>query len=119
MASEEKSLDIEDMRPAAQKSNYDDDDSEWIELAAGSFLLGEIRTLNLTAGQYDTGMIQISPAPGELKNLWLNKQVKDQLEAEELGEGSVCGIINTGETASFTTDDDETVEYDIYEVRLP
>ena len=119
MASEQKSLDIEDMKPAAQKSNYDDDDSEWIELDAGSYLLGEIRTLNPTAGQYDTGMIQISPAPGELKNLWLNKQVKDQLEAEELGEGSVCGIINTGETASFTTDDDETVEYDIYEVRLP
>ena len=119
MASEEKSLDIEDMRPAAQKSNYDDDDSEWIELAAGSFLLGEIRTLNLTAGQYDTGMIQISPAPGELKILWLNKQIKDQLEAEELGEGSVCGIINTGEEASFTNDDGETVEYDLYEVRLP
>ena len=119
MASEEKSLDIEDMRPAAQKSNYDDDDSEWIELDGGESIAGEIRTLNPTAGQYDTGMIQISPAPGELKNLWLNKQVKDQLEAEELGEGSVCGIINTGETASFTTDDDETVEYDIYEVRLP
>ena len=118
MASEEKSLDIEDMRPAAQKSNYDDD-TEWIELDGGESIAGEIRTLNPTAGQYDTGMIQISPAPGELKNLWLNKQVKDQLEAEELGEGSVCGIINTGETASFTTDDDETVEYDIYEVRLP
>ncbi|GGN96725.1 hypothetical protein [Haloarcula pellucida] len=107
---------FDDLEPV--ESNSDDDyDSEWIELEPGENVVGVIRDVVPNCGQYDTTVIELSRGIGDVVAMWSNNQIDNALDDNDLGEGDVVGIKHTEKTRTFTTDDGEEREYDVWEVR--
>lgn len=93
-----------------------DYETEWIDVEAGESVAGEIRAIKPNCGQYDTTVIELARGLGDLVAMWSNGQIDTALEANEIGEGDVVKIEHTEETRSFTTEDGDEREYDVWNV---
>ncbi|ACO54897.1 ORF2 [Halorubrum pleomorphic virus 1] len=97
---------------------YDDSESEWIDLDRGESVVGEIREINPDCGDYGTTVLELSRGLGDNVCMWSNRQIDNKIEQHGLGVGEVVGIKHTDREQTFTPDgSDEPVKFDVYEVR--
>lgn len=114
MASEQAPS-FDDLDPVA--NDFEDDDAEQIQLEPGDNVVGEIRQIHTGLGEFNSTLLYIARGLGDVVKLWSNRQIDAQMEAAGLGVGDVIGIAKTEETATYTDDDGEETEYNIFEVR--
>jgi hypothetical protein len=107
---------FDDLEPV-DNSTSDDYDSEWIDLEPGESVVGEIRELTPNCGKYDTTVIELARGIGDVVAMWSNSQIDNALDDNDLGESDVVGIKHTEQTSTFTNEDGEEQEYDIWKVR--
>jgi len=108
---------FDDLETVDTSDESDDYDTDWLDLESGESVVGEIRAIKPNCGQYDTTVIELARGLGDIVAMWSNGQIDRALESNELGEGDVVGIKHTEETRTFTTDDGDEREFDVWEVR--
>ena len=101
------------IEPETDSQDYE---SEWIDIEPGEEVVGEIRAIKPNCGQYDTTVIELARGLGDIVAMWSNGQIDTTLETNEIGEGDVVKIEHTEETRSFTTEDGDEREYDVWNV---
>lgn len=98
---------------------YDDEDTEWLDLERGESVVGEVRAVNKNCGKFDSTVLELSRGLGDNVTMWSNRQIDRVFEKNDLGAGEVVGIKHTDKTDSFTPDDaDDPVTFDVWEVRV-
>jgi len=107
----------EDLDPVETDDENDDYDTEWLDLDPGEIVVGELRAVKPNCGKYDTTVLEIARGIGDVVTMWSNGQIDRVLQQKDLGEGDVVGIKHTEETRTFTTEDGDEQEYDLWEVR--
>lgn len=108
---------FDDLETVEADDDSDDYETEWLELDPGESVVGELRSINPNCGQYNTTVLELARGLGDVVTMWSNGQIDRALDANDLGEGDVVGIIHTEESRTFTDDDGEETEYDLWEVR--
>ena len=109
---------IDDLEPVeTQTDDGNDYETEWLDLDRGEHVVGELRAVKPNCGKFDTTVLELARGLGDVVSMWSNNQIDRFLEDNDLGEGDVVGIIHTEETRTFTTDNGEEREYDVWEVR--
>ena len=97
MSTETNQSGFDDLKPVDQPDD-DGEDVEWLDLAAGDSVVGELREIRENCGEYGSRVYKIQTGIGEpVKLVWGKASIDRQVDAAELGPGSLVGIQNTGE----------------------
>lgn len=88
---------FDDLKPVDTPDD-DDEEAEWLDLDDGESVVGELREIRENCGEYGSRVYKIQTGIGEpVKLLWGKASIDRQVDAADLGPGSVLGILNTGE----------------------
>jgi hypothetical protein len=89
----------------------DDDNEPTYKLDPGEQLIARVRNIEWGAGQSGNALLHLTTKAGDPVKHWSNGTLDEQLNEADVSAEDWIGIEKSEDTASFTNDDGEEVEF--------